>query len=148
MLTDRELTAALDQAVTATAVSADAIALDGLFTGRSGETFRAYAVVTQDFTAAGAGTLTIEVIQATNGTLTTSVDVLATTTALALADLKAGGKAFEMDIPIPKNTKKFIGFRFTVGTGPMTAGKITAGFVPGTPTPLNDRPVYYTGRGA
>ena len=148
MYTDRELTAALDQAVTATAVSTDAIQLDGLYTGRPGDKFRAYALVTQDFTAAGAATLTIEVIQATNSALTTSVDVLASSTALALADLKAGGKKFELDIPMPKNTKKFIGFRFTVATGPMTAGKITAGFVPGTPTPLDDRPTYHTGRGA
>lgn len=148
MYTDRELTAALDQAVTATAVSTDSIAMDGLFSGRPGDNFRAYAVVTQDFAAAGAATLTIEVIQATNGALTTSVDVLASSTALALADLKAGGKKFELDIPMPKNTKKFLGFRFSVATGPMTAGKITAGFVPGTPSPLDDRPTYWTGRGA
>lgn len=147
MYTDRELTAALDQAVTATAVSADAIALDGLFTGRSGETFRAYALATADF-AGTATALTIEVIQATNGALTTSVDSLYTHPNILIADLKAGGKKFEMDVPIPKNSKKFIGYRFTPVGGAFTSGKITAGFVPGTPTPLDDRPTYYTGRGA
>lgn len=148
MITDRELTASDEQVITVTAVSTDAIALDGLYMGRSGDNFRAYAQVDQTFTAGGAGTLTIEVIQATNGALTTSVDSLYTSGAIALAGLVAGGKAFEVDIPMPKNTKGFVGFRYTVGTGPMTAGKITAGFVPGTPTALDDRQAPYTGRGA
>lgn len=148
MITDRELTASKEQAVTVTAVSTDGIALDGIFLGRQGDMLRAYALVTQTFTAAGAATMTIEVIQATNGALTIGVDSLSTTTALPLSGLVAGGKAFELDIPMPKNTKAFVGFRFTVATGPMTAGKITAGFVPGTPTALDDRPAFYTGRGA
>ena len=141
MITDRELTASDEQAITATAVSTDAIALDGLFMGRPGDNFRAYAQIDQAFTAGGAGTLTIEVIQATNGTLTSGVDVLATiVTTAALAALVPNAKKFYADIPMPKNTKGFIGFRYTVGTGPMLTGKITAGFVPGTPTALDDRP--------
>lgn len=147
MYTDRELTAALDQAVTATAVSTDSIAMDGLFSGRPGERFRAYALATADFVGT-ATHLTIEVIQATNGALTTSVDSLYTHPNIAIADLKAGGKKFEMDVPMPKNSKKFLGFRFTPVGGSFTGGKVTAGFVPGTPTPLDDRPTYYTGRGA
>lgn len=148
MITDRELTASNEQVVTVTAVSIDSVALDGLFVGRPGDNFRAYAQVDQTFTAAGAATMTIEVIQATNGALTTSVDSLYTTGPIALAGLVAGGKSFELDIPMPKNTKAFIGFRYTIATGPMTAGKITAGFVPGTPTALDDRPAFWTGRGA
>ena len=148
MITDRELTCSNEQAVTVTAVSVDSVALAGLFLGRPGDHFRAYAQVEQTFLAAGAATMTIEVIQATDGALTTSVDSLYTTGPIAKADLVAGGKAMELDIPMPKNTKAFVGFRYTVATGPMTAGKINAGFVPGTPTPLNDRPAFYTGRGA
>ena len=149
MITDRELTASNEQAVTATAVSTDSIALDGLFLGRPGDDFRAYVQIDQAFTAGGAATMTIEVIQATNGALTTGIDVIGTiVTTAALAVLVPNTKAFYADIPMPKNTKGFVGFRYTVATGPMTAGKITAGFVPGTPTPLNDRPTFYTGRGA
>ena len=148
MYTDRELTASNEQIITTTAVSTDAIALDGLYMGRAGQPFRAYAQVDQTFTAAGAATLTIEIIQATDGALTTGVDSLWSSGAIPLSGLVAGGKAFEVDVPMPKNTKKFIGFRYTVGTGPMTAGKITAGFVPFTPSALDDRPVFYTGRGA
>ena len=148
MITDRELTCSNEQAVTVTAVSIDSVALDGLYLGRADDNLRAYAQVDVDFTAGGAATLTIEVIQATNGALTTNVDSLWSSGAIALAGLKAGGKAFEVDTPMPKNTKAFVGFRYTVATGPMTAGKITAGFVPGTPTALDDRPAFYTGRGA
>jgi len=148
MITDRELTFSKNQIVTATAVSTDSVALDGLFLGRNGDTLRVYALVTETFLAAGAGTLTIEVIQATDGALTTGIDSLATSVAIPKTGLVAGGKAFEFDIPMPKNTKAFVGGRYTVATGPFTAGKIVMGIVPSTPTALDDRPAFYTGRGA
>lgn len=148
MITDRELTVSLEQPITATAVSTDSIAMTGLFSGRPDTHFRAYALAATTFAAGGAATLTIEVIQATNGALTTGIDVLYTHPPLPLAGLVSGGKAFEMDVPMPKNTKGFLGYRYTVTTGPFTAGRITGGFVPGTPTPLDDQPTFYTGRGA
>lgn len=148
MITDRELTFSKNQAVTVTAVSVDSVALSGIYLGRADDNLRVYALVTETFLAAGAATMTIEVIQATDGALTTSVDSLATSIAIPKAALLAGGEAFEFDIPMPKNTKGFVGGRFTVGTGPFTAGKIVMGIVPGTPTPLDDRPAFYTGRGA
>jgi len=148
MITDRELTFSKNQIITATAVSTDSVALDGLYLGRQDSMLRVYALATTTFLAAGAATLTIEVIQATDGALTTSIDSLATSIAIPKANLVAGGKAFEFEIPMPKNTKGFVGARYTVGTGPFTAGAITMGIVVNTPTALDDRATFYTGRGA
>lgn len=148
MFTDRQLTCSDNQAITATAVSTDSVQLDGLYMGRQGDDMRAYVQVDTTFTAAGAATLTVEIIEADNAALTTNVNSLWSSGALALAALAVNPKANLVDVPFPKNTKKFVGFRYTVATGPMTAGAVTAGFVTGTATPLNDRATFYTGRGA
>lgn len=148
MFTDRQLTCSDNQAITVTAVSTDSVQLDGLYMGRQGDDMRAYVQVDQAFTAAGAATLTVEIIEADNGALTTNVVSLWSSGVLALAALALNGKANLVDVPFPKNSKKFVGFRYTVATGPMTAGAVTAGFVTGTATPLNDRATFYTGRGA
>lgn len=148
MLTDRHLTFSDGQAVTATANSTDVISLDGYFIGRGDTTLRIYVQVDEAFTAAGAATLTIDVVQADNAALTTNAETLATSGSKALAALVKDGKKFLMEVPAPKNSKKFLGLKYTVGTGPMTAGKLTAGLVNGTPTDLSDKIVYWTGRGA
>lgn len=149
MYTDRELTASDSQVITATAVSTDSIVLNGFSLGRAySPDLRAYAQVDQNFTASGAATLTVEIIQADNGALTTNVQSLYSSGALALAALTTGSEQFLIDVPMPKVTKPYVGFRYTVATGPMTAGQITAGFTPLTPTDLNDQPTYWTGYGA
>lgn len=82
--------------------------------------------VTQDFAAAGAATLEVALQDSSSKDAATFADVVKTP-AIALATLKAGYK-----IPlafVPYSTKKYIRLNYTVATGPMTAGKITAGIV-------------------
>jgi hypothetical protein len=146
MITDRELTLSDAQAITATANSTDVIAMTGLRFGR-GQRLRFYVQVDTAFTAAGAATLTIALVQADNAALTTNAETLYTTAAIGKAALIPDGKKFLVDIDIPKQSKNFLGATYTVATGPMTAGAITAGFVTDTPTPLDDQPTYWTGRG-
>lgn len=69
--------------------------------------------------AAGAGsTHTLEVIEATDAALTTSISVLGTVTALA-AVLIPGA---QIEIPIPQGTmtKQYLGFRSTITGGTTT----------------------------
>lgn len=147
MQTDRELTFSDGQAITATANSTDVISLDGYSLGRSDTNLRIYVQVDEAFTAGGAATLTVAVVQADNQALTTNAETLYTSGAKALATLVKDGKKFFIEIGLPKTTKKYLGLTYTVGTGPMTAGKLTAGLVDLVPPALNDRIVYWTGRG-
>lgn len=147
MITDRELTLSDNQLITVTANSTDVIAMTGLRFGR-GQRLRFYVQVDAALVSAGASTLTVALVQADNAALTTNPEVLYTTAAIPKATLVPNGKQFLVDIDIPKQSKNFLGATYTVGTGPFTGGSITAGFVTDTPTPLNDQPTYYTGRGA
>lgn len=144
MITDRELTFSDGQAITATANSTDVISLDGYRIGR-GQNLRFYVQIDEAFTADGAATLNVEFVQADNAALTTNAEVLYATGVKALAALGKTPKKFFVDVPAPANTRNFAGVKYTVATGPMTAGKITAGIVIDTPTALDDRPVYNTG---
>lgn len=70
-------------------------------------------------TAAGAGsTHTMEVIQATDAALTTSIDVLGSLSVLAAA--LTAGAVIELPIPQGVMTKKYIGFRNTSTGGATT----------------------------
>ncbi len=69
--------------------------------------------------AQGAGsTMTVEVIQATDAALTTSIDVLSSVAVLA-ADMALGK---QLEVPIPQGTmsKKYIGARVTITGGTTT----------------------------
>lgn len=147
MQTDRQLTFSDGQAITTTANSTDVISLDGYSLGRSDTNLRIYVQVDEAFTAGGAATLTVAVVQADNAALTTNAETLYSSGAKALATLVKDGKKFFIEIGLPKTTKKYLGLTYTVGTGPMTAGKITAGLVDLVPTALDDKIVYWTGRG-
>ena len=146
MITDRELTLSDKQVITGTAQSSDVIAMTGLRFGR-GQRLRFYVQVDAAFLAAGAATLTIALVQADNAALNQNPETLYTTAAVAKENLVPGGKKFLVDIDVPKQSKNFLGATYTVGTGPFTAGEITAGFVTDTPTPLDDQPSYWTGLG-
>lgn len=115
------------QVVTATAVSSNSY--DTLATrrnlGRMGERVR----ITTDAAAAAAGaaTVTFDLIQADDSALTTNVTVLASTGAIGKAALTLGSAPF--DIAIPDTTQRYVGVRYTVATGPLTAGTFTAAVV-------------------
>lgn len=74
-------------------------------------------------TAAGAATVVFEVVQADDSS-GTGVTSLASSAAIGKAALTAGAAPF--DVAIPDNTQRYIGVRYTVATGPLTAGKFSA----------------------
>lgn len=139
MYLDKQLTVSDGQNVTVTAVSTDAIDLSAAVPIRDvgvGEELRMVITTGLAALAAGAATVTFELIQADDAALTTNVEVLAATGAIGKAVIVAGYTA--MDIVLPRNTRRFIGVRYTVGTGPLTQGRFTASLVHG-----NDRQKAY-----
>lgn len=115
------------QVVTTTAVSTNSY--DTLATrrnlGRTGQRVR----FTTDaaVTAAGAATVTFEVIQADDAALTTNVTVIASSGPIGKAALGLGTSGF--DVSMPDTTQRYVGARYTVATGPLTAGTFTAAIV-------------------
>lgn len=131
MLLDAQLAVSTNQVVTVTAVSTNAIDLGGSVPVRNvgwGEEMRMAVQVNTTALAAGAATVTFEVIQADDAALTTNVEVLIASAPIGKAALTAGGNP-PLDVVLPANTRRFIGVRYTVGTGPLTAGVFSAGLV-------------------
>ena len=147
MINDFTLQVSTAQAVTATAVSTDSIDLSSAGSaGHQGAVVGAnphsigtgYPVlmvidVTVTATAAGAALTTFEVITATDAALTTAIERLGISDTYAVADLTAGREPIVVSInPDPGNqqghNQRFMGVRYTVTTGPLTAGNFTAGF--------------------
>jgi hypothetical protein len=122
MLLDKECLLSDAQAITVTADSTnvyDARA-DNAEIGL-GEILVATIIVTEAFTAAGAGTLTIALSTSNDNS---SYAVIGNTTgALALAALTLGAVH---EIIVPAGGDQYYKLVYTVGTGPMTAGKVTA----------------------
>lgn len=98
--------------------------------------------VTEDFAAAGAATLTIEMQSSTDEAFTSPVAVW-NSGAIPIADLKAGQNLGLVNyIPKGRNdrglTARYFRLQYTVATGPFTAGRIQAGVVAAVQTnPLN-----------
>jgi hypothetical protein len=88
--------------------------------------------VTQTFTAAGAATLTVALVTDDDPALG-SPTTLVTTPAIGKATLVQG---YQIRIALPPGAPAvgsdgtYMGLSLTVATGPMTAGKLTAGLVP------------------
>lgn len=122
------------QAITASAASTNVIDLAPIATGTTrdigkGKPIPLLVQVTEDFTADGAGTLTVA-LQVDSVENFASPKTVWTTAALALADLVAG----KVIVPeyIPRGTdERYMRLYYTVATGPMTAGKIVAGVTMG-----------------
>lgn len=81
------------------------------------------------FTSGGAATLQFQVVQADDVALSSGVEVLQETVALALATLVQGYRP-RLRIPTLGLTKRYWGLRYIIGTAAMTAGTVTAGLVP------------------
>lgn len=130
MILDKQLTLSDAQAITATADSTNAINA-GQAGANIGNQVDLLCEVEEAFTAAGAGTLTVSLVTATDEAFTSPV-TLVTTAAIPKATLVRG-----YQIPIsflPAQLLQFFKLVYTVGTGPMTAGKINAGLVLGRQT--------------
>jgi hypothetical protein len=141
MNTDKELLASEKQAITSTPlVSPDSILMTGLLGMDRTSPLRAFAQI-ETALSGGAGTgITVEVIQADNAALTTNVESLYSSGNIVTATANANRRL--VDIPVPRATKAYLGFRYTSAGGAYGAGAITAGLVVGVDTPLADRPAY------
>lgn len=134
MITDALLLLASAQAVTATAVSQNTIDLGSLPRDiGAGEPLYLCITVDETVTAAGSATVLFGAVVSDNTDLS-SGDTLAATGQIPKADLVAGRKP--IFLPIPNNNlsanpkgKRYFGANFTVGTGPLTAGKFTVNVV-------------------
>ena len=147
MINDFALEVATAQAVTVTAVSASSVDLSsaqsaghqGAVVGANphsiGTGYPIYMAVdvTTTATAGGAALTTFEIITATDALLTASIETIGISDAYAVADLTAGRRIIIVAMnPDPGNdqghNQRFLGARFTVATGPLTAGNFTVGF--------------------
>lgn len=128
MIIDKDLTVSTSQAVTASAASTDYIDLGAARdVGQAGLCF----VVTCDesATAAGAGTMSIS-LQCDDNTSFSSAKTLSVTDAFAKTVLTAGREPIYIPLPTGLD-ERYVRLYYTVGTGPLTAGKFTAGVVAG-----------------
>lgn len=119
------------QAITATAVSTnvvDAGATKNAAIGRdlgAGTPLFLAVNISQDFAASGAGTLTVTLQDSADNSSFADVASFGT---LSLAQLKAGQR-YWVGLPIP--TRRYTRVNYTVATGPMTAGVVSAHIVDG-----------------
>lgn len=139
MILDNENLLSDDQAVTVTAASTNYIDLGALGTPVKGNTLvkdigkgnllPLLIQATETFTAAGAATLTID-LEVDDNTGFSSATTVWSSGAIAVADLSAGWKANLNYVPQGTN-ERYARLNYTVATGPMTAGKLTAGITGG-----------------
>jgi len=127
------------QAITATAISSNV--LDLRSTGTTGPTlvdegvqmYDLWLIVqcdqSADFAAAGAGTLTITLESDSAAGLGTTPAVHFATAAIGKATLVKGFTAVRTLLP-SADYQRFLGLRYTVATGPFTAGGLYAYLTP------------------
>jgi hypothetical protein len=133
MLLDKQNEFSDSQAVTATAISTNVIdtmpgnSFTNVVQNLGGFAGAAFLVVQVDttFTAGGAATLTISLESDSTANLATSPTVHFSTAALAVATLTAGRTLLVIPLPLG-DFERYLGVRYTVATGPMTAGAISA----------------------
>lgn len=130
MITDALLQLSSAQAVTSSAVSTNTIDLGtARDLGQGSDLYVAFGVDVAA-TAAGAGTVTFQIISSASANLG-SPTVLASTDAIGKAELTLGRKPIVVCLnsavlaaqPIGQ---RYLGVQYTVGTGPLTAGSFSA----------------------
>jgi hypothetical protein len=116
------------QAITVTALSTNVIDMSAVARD-IGVGHRLFVAITcsEAFTAVGAGTLTITIETDDNAALTSSA-VIFTTVAIGKAALTLNMEPIYLPLP-PGAYERFLRLNYTVATGPMTAGKLTAALV-------------------
>jgi hypothetical protein len=132
MYIDKLLQFSAAQAITATAVSTNVI--DLLATANNiGVGDDLYIVITCDeaFTASGSATLTITLETDDNAAMSSSA-VLWTSPAIGKASLTLAMAPIFVRLPVGNTIggvpyERYLTLNYTVATGPMTAGKLTAG---------------------
>ena len=126
MYIDKNLQVSNEQAVTATAASTDVIDF-GQANPDVGMTDLCSMVITPDEAAAAAGAATVTFSVQDSADNSTFADV-AVTAAIPKATLVAG---YQHVIPLPTKMRRYCRVNYTVGTGPLTAGKFSAQIVTG-----------------
>lgn len=124
MYMDRQNLFSSAQAITASAASTDIIDLGSSRDIGAGDPLEIIVVVDTTFTAGGAATLDIALQTDTSSGFGSAV-TLASTGATALASLAAGASLARFKVP--RGTLRYLRLYYTVATGPMTGGAITAG---------------------
>ena len=127
MLLDKQLELSNAQAITASASSTNVVDL-GPKTGAGKNSLgtdglNLHLQVDEAFTAAGAATMSIT-IRSSDSENMSSPTLHTVTDAIPKASLGLGAKIDA--IPVPRGVKRYVDAYYTVATGPMTAGKITA----------------------
>jgi hypothetical protein len=128
MITDALLQLSSAQAVTATAVSTNTIDLGQARDIGVGEDLYIVFNVDATATAAGAATVVFEAIASAASDLSSPV-VIGSTAPFAKTDLVAGRAPISVCInphPTLEKGARYFGARYTVATGPLTAGAFTA----------------------
>jgi len=130
---------ATGQAVTATANSTNVVDLSLARDVGEGEDLYVQFTVGTAFTAGGSATLTPTIVVSAADSLTTPTTI-ATAGTIAVATLVAGYSfAVRLNPQIASLGLRYLGAIYTVATGPMTAGTITADIV----TEIQDGKKFY-----
>lgn len=130
MYVDKQLEFSDSQAVTASAISTNVADLNPAFNYNTsvdiGTGSDVYLVIQCDAaaTAAGAATVTATLESSAAAGLTSS-KVHATSATWQIADMTAGKTLAVIPVP-PDDYLRYLGVRFTVATGPLTAGSFSA----------------------
>lgn len=130
MYVDKQLEFSDSQAVTATAISTNVVDLNPAFNYNNGVDIGTgedvYLVLQVDAAATAAGAATVQVtLESSAAAGMTSSTVHFTSPTYQLADLTAGKTL--TSVKLPSGTYlRYLGVRYTVGTGPLTAGSFSA----------------------
>lgn len=127
MIIDKFLQVSDDQAVTTTAASTDVIDF-GQANPNTGMDDRSKMVITVGETTAASGAATVTFAVQDSADNSSWADVVATA-AIGKAALAAGQQVV---LPMPTKLRRYCRVNYTVGTGPLTAGKFSAQIVAGT----------------
>jgi hypothetical protein len=126
MILDKQNEFSDSQAVTASAISTNVF--DSGATGalkNLGDTIFLVVQCDEAATAAGAATVAFSLESDSTADLATSPTVHATTAAIGKANLTAGSTQWVIELPLAQY-ERYVGVRYTVATGPLTAGKFSA----------------------
>ena len=126
MIIDKLLQVSGAQAVTASAASTDVIDF-GQTNPNSGINQNTTMAITVDETATAGGSATVTFSVQDSADNSTFADV-AVTAAIGKASLTAGAQVL---IPMPVQHRRYVRAYYTVATGPLTAGKVSAQIVAG-----------------
>ena len=126
MFIDKALQVSNEQAVTVSAASTDSIDF-GQANPNVGLDDRSNMVITVDESAAASGAATVTFSVQDSADNATFADA-AVTAAIGKASLAAGQQVV---IPMPTKLRRYCRVYYTIGTGPLTAGKFSAQIVTG-----------------